>query len=972
MATNTATLHLFLQNRKVDGRNHEYSMTGMTGGKWMVTDSDYPQFLDELHKYLFEQGRRPIGLVEQRRAEKMAPLLIDLDFKYASDRQLKRAFKSSHIETFVSSLTNILDQFYDLGAYGTSLRFFICLRPAPYDVKRGGEKIVKDGIHITCPDLVVNVEHQQVIRAAMLDADAVSDAFGDTSYENKDTDVYDEAITAGRNGWFFYGESKPDIPAYRLEMIYEYDHESKELSQLDHSEFTSRELMDTLGVRQVEPSAIKIRPEMRAEWDAFKRPVARNTVETPKVVHDDDDDVKTVITESVADTVSAHIPKFARESEHDEGQVELAKRLALECLSAERMDSYHTWYQTGLCLHNIDNSLDMFNVWMECSAKSPKYRQNNVDRLRYDWERQMSKHDGEKLTLRSLRYWAMQDNPEKYHEIVKNDIIDKIQTSVDVTNDDVAEILYDIFWDKYKCTSVGRKGSEWYQFKNHIWEPLGNDPKELKNSMRTDLIHLILIAQQRLASQFGSLDGTDLKSSQAWKRFELLHKLIQNLKNTRFKDQVITACENMSNKFHIRDFANKLNNNPYLIGCANGILNLRAYKNGEKPRVEFRPGRGSDMVSMKAGKYVGLSNTYENNDDEEQFNDNKIENKGMIYVPYDPSDPAHAEMDEFFSKIFPNEDLRAWMWRYMASLLEGRNHEQFFYLWIGGGGNGKSQLVKFLEYTLGEYVGSCEPTVLTRKRPEAGNANPELMALQNKRFIYMQEPEAGEPVNTSRMKQFSGGDKVKARPMFEDQKEFIMTGKLAFMCNGLPPIYQHDRGVWRRVHVIPFVSFFVPEGDPLYNPSKNYYHIDPDMDNKMMRWRVPFFSRLVHIYINEYVNKSLDKDIPDIIKQQSQKYKEEFDTFAKFRNDCIRTGGRAIGCEAGFNEINTAFLTWYGSDRGMKSGAKRLQQSEFKDRLANEFGTPVQVGTGSKKRDVYRNIKVFRSADDAEEWDNEE
>ncbi len=957
MATNTATLHLFLQNRKVDGRNHEYSMTGMTGGKWMVSDSDYPQFLDELHKYLFEQGRRPIGLVEQRRPEKFAPLLIDLDFKYESDRQLKRAFNKKHIETFVSSLANILDQFYDLEAYGTSLRFFICLRPAPYDVKRGGEKIVKDGIHITCPDLVVNVEHQQVIRAAMLEADAVSDAFGETPYTNKDADVYDEAITAGRNGWFFYGESKPDIPAYRLEMIYEYDYESKELNMTDHTIYTNRELMDELGVRHVEPSAIKIRPEMRAEWDAFKRPVARNTIDTPKAAHDDDES-KTVVTESVADTVNARIPMLAREPTLDDEQVELAKRLALECLSSERMDSYHTWYQTGLCLHNIDDSLDMFNVWMECSAKSPKYRQNNVDRLRYDWEKNMPKYDGPKLTLRSLRYWAMHDNPKKYEEIIKNDIIDKIQRDVDITHDDIAEILYLIYWDRYKCTTVSKRGKDWYLFKNHIWQPLGSDPVELKDSMRTYLVNLVFAAQDRLRGQFALSDEKEYKSNPSVKRFDHLQKLIHSLKDSTFKMKVITACENMADKFHLREFIEILNLNPHLVGCSNGILELRpTLKPGEKPYALLRPGHGDDMVSLKVGKYSG----------------NKATDNGIPYVPYNPSDPANAILDDFFGKIFPDESLRNWMWRYMASHLEGRNKEQKFYIWLGGGGNGKSQLVELLRWTFGDYIGCCESTVLTRPRADAGNATPELMALQSKRFIYMQEPDNDEQLNTSRMKQFSGGDMITGRIPYGDRViQFPIMGKMALMCNNLPPIYQQDRGTWRRIRVIPFVSTFVPEGDLRYNPSKHFYHIDPALNDKLKECVPAFFSRLVHVYVNEYIPRDLDADLPEIISVRSEKYKEDFDTFAKFRADCIRTGSRAVGNEVGANEINSAFLTWLGSERGLKSGSKRLKTAELENRLTQEFGSPVEVGTGSKKRYVYRNIKVFRSADDAEEWDNEE
>jgi hypothetical protein len=40
---------------------------------------------------------------------------------------------------------------------------------------------------------------------------------------------------------------------------------------------------------------------------------------------------------------------------------------------------------------------------------------------------------------------------------------------------------------------------------------------------------------------------------------------------------------------------------------------------------------------------------------------------------------------------------------------------------------------------LGDYTSSLQSTAMTRKRPDAGAANPDIMAIRNKRFIYMAE-----------------------------------------------------------------------------------------------------------------------------------------------------------------------------------------------------------------------------------------
>ena len=183
--------------------------------------------------------------------------------------------------------------------------------------------------------------------------------------------------------------------------------------------------------------------------------------------------------------------------------------------------------------------------------------------------------------------------------------------------------------------------------------------------------------------------------------------------------------------------------------------------------------------------------------------------------------------------------------------------------------------------TLGDYATSLQSTALTRKRPDSGAANPDIIAVWKKRFIYLAEPDDGEPLNTSRMKQFTGEDIVEARGLFEDQQKFKITGKLFMLCNRLPPIYSNDRGTWRRVITVPFVSKFVDphseEGKDI-DPAKNIYPRDNSMDDKLVRWRTAFLARLVHIYETEYLKQGIEP-IPDQVMEESRNYRAKFDTF---------------------------------------------------------------------------------------------
>jgi P4 family phage/plasmid primase-like protien len=332
------------------------------------------------------------------------------------------------------------------------------------------------------------------------------------------------------------------------------------------------------------------------------------------------------------------------------------------------------------------------------------------------------------------------------------------------------------------------------------------------------------------------------------------------------------------------------------------------------------------------------------------------------YHPYDPADPRQAEIAEFFEKLFPDPELRRYTLRLLASCLEGANREQCFYVATGVGGNGKSKLVELMRMTLGDYQTSLQTTVLTRKRPESGAANPDMMAAKCRRFIYLQEPDDKEPLNTSRMKQFSGEDMVEARGLFQDQEKFVIMGKLFMMCNKLPPVTTMDRGTWRRIRVIEFVSKFVPPDHPeLMSGRPNVYLMDTSLDKKMRTWREAFLSLLVHIYETEYIPLGLST-CPAAVTRASDRYKENFDFYARFRGDRIRqptTMEEKMECRdrpTTTTQLKSAFTQWRKDTRA------ELDWQSTLNRLTEEFGEPLD---GKK----WPTVKVFLTDEEAVEWD---
>ena len=921
--------HQFTASHRTGDKGEECTFAGMQAlkGKFTVRPEEYPHFLDLLHDYLFVQRRRPLNLVEQRRGDQNSPILIDMDFKYPTEHAIQRQFNIvPHVHNFIQAYTEQLMHFYTLTK---PIRFFISLRPAPYEDKKALQRSIKDGVHIQCPDIVLHSEAQQVLRHRSLELGILATAFKDTGFINSEKDIFDEAIVK-KNGWFFYGESKPDIPAYQLESVYVYDPATHKFHEEDPQAYGTRQLMELLSIRyNLTDVRVELKADAQEEWQARLDMCCgrRSTIV-----------INTVPEGQVAPIIQLTSSNVFQQMELD--NIELAKQLTLECLSAERATGYQPWLQVGMCLHTIDASEEMFETWMEFSAKSAKAGQNNRAELFRNWTR-WARNGGVKLTDRSLHMWAKQDNPVRYRQIMNNSFVNYVESEVDLTHTHIARLMKRMYSNDY-CASVDSKRVEWYHFNGTYWKKIPQGI-ELRNKMTTEVAQVISDTRSRIRRRLENLD----ENQRTWEetRMKKMLKIEESLYQSGFKDSVMKECVGI---FYEEDFAQKLNANQYLIGFGNGVLDLRVPVDpldlAKGYTVAFRKAEPTDFITFMAGRYVTK-------------NCDPID-----YIEYDEYDleqtEIHAKIDDFMCKLFPKPELRTYMWRKLASCLEGANKEQTYETWIGVGGNGKSKLVDLMSMVLGDYASSLQATAMTRKRPDAGAANPDIMAIRNKRFIYMAEPDDREPLNTSRMKQFTGEDDVEARGLFEEQTKFKITGKIFMLCNAFPAINTMDRGTWRRVRAVPFESKFVDPNVEEINVAANVYPRDNQLDQNLLAWREHFMSRLVHIYKTEYQPNGLGQ-VPAIVTQESTKYQESFDSVGKFMRARIREVKKG-GYEEDIKNIFRTYKAWYEEIGG--GVGRKLSQMELYKRLSDKCGEPADKKT-------FKQMRLFESDEDIAEYD---
>jgi P4 family phage/plasmid primase-like protien len=880
-----------------------------------------------------------MGFVEQPKRGEPKPLLIDLDFKYPTETSLVRTFTLEQIKSFCKMLVQGLRTFFGVDNYEI-LRFFVTLRPSPYPTA----STRKDGVHIMCPDISLSDEKQKVIRNWMLSENAIEICFEGTGYTNTPTDIYDESMVR-KQGWIFYGESKPNIPPYSLAAVFKYTPEEDNWTDDEVSNFDSKHLIELLSVRYnigpdenvIIDDAAPLYEQMKTFGGAGGLSLAAaggQGIPNKFQLGGDAPAEEDPATNTFLETLQALYPTEVTAEERG-----MIRRFVMECLTPEYYEQYDKWIRVGWCLHNISPSEENFQLWMDFSNQSPKANGNNVAQLRRDWFFGWRKEgDGPRLTERSLRKWAKDCDAELYKEIISEYIGEYIRQEVEPTHYHVASLMRKMYGTNY-IASVNPKTTEWYKYDDYVnrWGKL-NQGIELRMKVSSEVASAVSEAKQKL---YGQMEKSNEEQKKVLlEKVKVLNKTETNLCCSGFCEGVMKMAVH---QFYEEDFQNKLNINPYLFGCKNGVLELRVAGADGREHAIFRQGRPEDYVSFLAGQ-------------------NLPEMGPIEYHPYDASDPRQAEIAEFFEKLFPDVAVRQYALRLMASCLEGTNKEQCFYVATGVGGNGKSKLVELMRMTLGDYQTSLQSTVLTRKRPDSTNANPDIMAAKCKRFIYLQEPDDKEPLNTSRMKQFSGEDMVEARALYGDQEKFVIMGKMFMMCNRLPPVTTMDRGTWRRIRVLEFVSKFVPPDHPeLVSGRPNVYMMDTSLDKKLRTWREPFLSLLVHIYETEYIPFGLEP-VPAAVMKASDKYKENFDTYARFAAERVRqpvTMEEKMDCREHpikTNQIKTILASW------KRDARVELSAQEVLNRLTEEYGEPLN---GKE----WPTIKVFATEEDVVDWD---
>jgi putative DNA primase/helicase len=201
--------------------------------------------------------------------------------------------------------------------------------------------------------------------------------------------------------------------------------------------------------------------------------------------------------------------------------------------------------------------------------------------------------------------------------------------------------------------------------------------------------------------------------------------------------------------------------------------------------------------------------------------------------------------------------------------LTGLTGEECFFLLYGSGRNGKSKFLETLGLVMGDYGQPTEFSTFLHRRSEA--VRNDIADLRGARFVAASETKESKELDESVLKSLTGGDRIRARFLFQEYFTFTPLFKLWLSTNHLPQINADDLAIWERIHLVPF-RVYIPEDER-----------DPDLLDKF-RAELPGIFNWMLAGCELWREQRLRR--PQVVIDATAAYRRDVDTIGAFLADC--------------------------------------------------------------------------------------
>lgn len=438
-----------------------------------------------------------------------------------------------------------------------------------------------------------------------------------------------------------------------------------------------------------------------------------------------------------------------------------------------------------------------------------------------------------------------------------------------------AELLACLFAERI---AYDHAENAWHLFNAHFWKR--DETDAVGAFVANDVAAQYLFA----AAETKRRDGKD----EIEKRIKELYARANGL---RYRNKIANVLALASSQPALALRGNEWDKDPMLLGCANGVLNLRASE------FEFRDGAARDFIRTTAPT---------------EWQD--------LYAPA-------PRWEQFLQEIFAGDaELSAFVQRWFGYCLTADVSENAFVVLHGEEGrNGKRILTETIARIMGGYATAGEDDLfLDAKDTRAGAPKQFLVDLAARRLVLLSETREGARFNLARIKQLAGGDIIKARGMFAPRGlEIEPTWKFVLSTNRLPHADADDAAFYERIFIVKLTQRFVTRPDPA-NP--NEHPRDPKLYETLRAEQSGILAWLVRGCLDW---QSAGLNPPESVRMATAEYRAGEDTLAEFIAACCVVNPNAV---TRANELYAEYRKWAD-----ENGLAAMSGTAFGKRMGKRF-----------------------------------
>lgn len=363
---------------------------------------------------------------------------------------------------------------------------------------------------------------------------------------------------------------------------------------------------------------------------------------------------------------------------------------------------------------------------------------------------------------------------------------------------------------------------------------------------------------------------------------------VAKMGDRRFRDRLMKdAADSM------RIEAEKFDTHPYLVNCKNGTYDLET--------MTFREHKWDDFLTMQTNFEYSLQE---------------------IRCP---------RWEQFIAEVTQSDKDKAdYLQRALGYSILGTGKEECMFILHGKTTrNGKSTMLDAVQHLLGDYS-TVAPVELICKAERTKNAEAPssvLAKLKGRRFVTMSESDTAGKLDEATIKQYTGGEDITARELYQSAITFKPQFTMWLSCNDLPAVKDKSLFASDRVRVIEFNRHFT---DAEQDKGLKDYFETPEAMKGIFTWLVAGYFKyrrfgLVMSDSMKAVIRQYEKDNDLVLQFLEEKCEkdDEASTRAKALYDTYKIWCKSNGYYAcsmkKFNAELTAHPEWY-AEKGVSNG----------------------------------------------------